>query len=219
VLRLSDEAETVLNLARPTDIGAAGTAGGCLAIVGYEGSAEDVAARRGRVTNILVRAGAALDADAGDGWYRGRYQGPYLRDALLDAGAIVETLETATFWSGLGDLYRVVGDALRTSLTDQGTPPVVLCHISHLYRAGASLYYTIAAAATEDPVGQWRRAKAAASDAIVATGGAITHHHGIGIDHREHYAQEIGPLAVEVLRAVKRIFDPSGIMNPGVLIP
>ena len=71
----------------------------------------------------------------------------------------------------------------------------------------------------EDPVAQWLAAKAAASDAILATGGSITHHHGVGTDHREWYSREIGPLGVDVLRAVKATLDPAGIMNPGVLLP
>jgi alkyldihydroxyacetonephosphate synthase len=224
VLRLSDEAETALNLARPAEIGGSSGAGadtpGCLAIVGYEGTEEHVAERRERVTAILTEAeaGARLDAAAGESWSEGRYRAPYLRDALLDAGALVETLETVTFWSNLRPLYEAVGEALRRSLTEQGTPPVVLCHISHVYPSGASLYFTVAAAQANDPLSQWGEAKKAASDAIIKTGGSITHHHGIGVDHREHYAEQVGPLAIEALRAVKATLDPAGIMNPGVLI-
>ena len=218
VLRLSDEAETALNLARPTEIGAPGS-GGCLAIVGYEGSAEDVEARRAGATAVLRECGAEPEAGAGEGWERERYKGPYLRDALLDAGALAETLETATWWSGLPRLYEAVGAALRQSLTEQGSPPVVLCHISHMYRSGASLYYTVGAAQLEDPVRQWRAAKAAACDAIIEAGGTITHHHGIGSDHRDWYPREVGELGVEVLRAVKAALDPARIMNPGILIP
>jgi alkyldihydroxyacetonephosphate synthase len=168
---------------------------------------------------ILREAGAQLDEAAGEAWAHGRYRGPYLRDALMDAGALVETLETTTFWSGLKGLYEAVGAALRDSLAGQGTPPVVLCHISHVYPSGASLYFTVAAAQADDPLSQWRTAKAAASDAIIAAGGSITHHHGIGVDHREWYGQQIGEVAVTALRALKRELDPAGIMNPGVLIP
>jgi alkyldihydroxyacetonephosphate synthase len=218
VLRLSDEAETALNLARPTELGAAGS-GGCLGIAGYEGTSEDVTARRAGVTALLREAGAELDEDAGESWAHGRYKGPYLRDALLDAGVVADTLETTTFWSNIPRLYAAVGDALRESLSAQGTPPVVLCHISHVYRSGASLYFTVGAAALEDPVAQWRAAKQAASDAITDNGGSITHHHGVGVDHRGNYEREVGPLAIEALQAVKAVFDPAGIMNPGILIP
>jgi alkyldihydroxyacetonephosphate synthase len=94
----------------------------------------------------------------------------------------------------------------------------VLCHISHVYPSGASLYFTVACAATEDPVQQWHAAKAKASDAIIATGGSITHHHGIGTDHLPWYEAQIGPLATDALRAVKAVLDPSGILNPGILV-
>jgi alkyldihydroxyacetonephosphate synthase len=218
VLRLSDEAETALNLARPGELGQAG-AGGCLAIVGYEGSEEDVTDRREAGARVLRESGGEPDASqAGEAWARDRYRGPYLRDALLDAGAIVETLETAGFWSVLPGLYEAVSSALRESLSAQGTPPVILCHISHVYPAGASLYYTVGCAALEDPVAQWRAAKAAAADAIIAAGGSISHHHGVGRDHVPWYEQEVGELGIRALSAVKRQLDPAGILNPGILL-
>jgi alkyldihydroxyacetonephosphate synthase len=217
VLRLSDEAETALNLARSSEPGS-GT-GGCLAIAGYEGSADDVGWRRGGASALLHAAGAQSVPEAGEAWARDRYRGPYLRDALLDAGALVETLETVAFWSALPGLYEGVTAALRESLSAQGTPPVVLCHISHVYASGASLYFTVACAQLEDPVAQWRSAKSAAGDAILAAGGSITHHHGVGRDHLEWYVQEIGELGVDALAAVKHRLDPQGILNPGVLIP
>jgi alkyldihydroxyacetonephosphate synthase len=224
VLRLSDEAETAVNLARPAQLGEDGgpsggrSEGGALAITGYEGTAEDVDRRRDGASAVLRGMGAHPERGAGADWDQGRYNGPYLRDALLDAGALVETLETAAFWSGIEHLYHAVRESVQTALAALGTPPVVLCHISHVYRSGASLYFTVAAAQLDDPVSQWDRAKAAASDAIVGAGGSISHHHGVGVDHREHYSREIGPLALEALRAVKATLDPAGILNPGVLI-
>jgi alkyldihydroxyacetonephosphate synthase len=217
VLRLSDEVETALNLAAPGELGSGGQ--GALAIVGHEGTAGEVEERSAAVARVLESAGAQLDLDAGEAWAHDRYRGPYLRDALLDAGALAETLETVTFWSGLPALYEALGSALRDALTARGTPPVVLCHVSHVYPAGASLYFTVGAAQAADPLAQWDAAKAAASDAIIASGGSITHHHGVGVDHRPWYVREVGPLAVSALRAVKAELDPAGIMNPGVLIP
>ncbi len=218
MVRLSDEAETALNLARPGELGAAREEG-CLAILGYEGCAEDVQERRARAGQRLSAAGAKLVAGAGPAWEHDRYEGPYLRDALLDAGALVETLETVSFWSALPRLYAAVGAALREALVAQGTPPVILCHLSHVYRNGASLYFTVGAAATVDPEAQWRAAKSAAAEAILANGGSISHHHGVGRDHLPWYRQEIGELGSAVLRAAKATLDPAGILNPGVLIP
>jgi alkyldihydroxyacetonephosphate synthase len=218
VLRLSDEAETAVNLADPEAVLGSGP-GGCLAIAGYEGTDADVAARREACTAMLTDAGGeSMGTAPGEAWRTGRYRAPYLRDPLLDAGALVETLETATFWSNIPALKTAVTTALTESLTGQGTPAVVLCHISHVYETGASLYFTVLCAQAADPIGQWHAAKQAANAAIRAAGATITHHHGVGTDHRETYQQEIGPLAVNMLRAAKAAVDPAGVLNPGVLI-
>ena len=193
--------------------------GGCLAVAGFEGTAADVAARRAAAGAVLAAAGGTdLGAGPGEAWRAGRYHAPYLRDLLLDAGALVETLETATFWSGLEALRAAVSATLTDALTAQGTPPVVLCHISHVYETGASLYFTVLCAQRPDPLAQWAAAKQAATAAIRAAGATITHHHGVGTDHRAAYQHEIGPLALEALRAVKRTLDPAGVLNPGILV-
>ena len=219
VLRLSDEAETSVNLADPGALAGGGGPTGCLAVTGYEGTKADVEARSAGASEVLRAAGGRCEGtEGGEAWRTGRYRAPYLRDPLLDAGVLVETLETVTFWSNLHALRGAVAQALTTALTDQGTPPLVLCHISHVYETGASLYFTVACAQADDPVGQWRTAKTAANDAILAAGAAITHHHGVGTDHRDSYRQEVGPLAVATLRAAKKSLDPAGILNPGVLL-
>jgi alkyldihydroxyacetonephosphate synthase len=161
-----------------------------------------------------------LGQSAGRSWERSRFQGPYLRDTLMDAGAVVETLETSHTWSRLGGLYRAVGEAIRSSLAAQGTPGIVLCHVSHAYPDGASLYFTfVARARTGHEVEQWRAVKEAACEAIGAAGGTITHHHAIGRDHAPYMANEVGETGLEALRAVKERLDPTGIMNPGKLLP
>ncbi|MEV6807592.1 FAD-binding oxidoreductase [Streptomyces sp. NPDC051132] len=222
VLRLSDETETFIGLAQPDAIGAGpepdGT--GCLAIAGYEGTAEDTAHRRERAADVLRACGGTPAGTApGERWAHGRYSAPYLRDALLDAGAFAETLETAAFWSRLPGLYTAVRTALTDTLTRAGTPPLVMCHISHVYENGASLYFTVVSAQGEDPVAHWTPAKHAANEAVLAAGGTISHHHGVGTDHRDWYVREAGPLGVSVLRAVKHRLDPDGLLNPGVLLP
>ncbi|WP_199485083.1 FAD-binding oxidoreductase [Actinomadura craniellae] len=220
VLRLSDEAETMVGLAKPDSLGSGPRSAGCLAIVGFEGPQIEVADRLFRShATLREHGGEFLDAGPGESWARGRYTAPYLRDSLLDAGAFVETLETAAFWSGVPTLYESVRTALTTSLTAAGTPPLVMCHISHVYPAGASLYFTVVSAQGADPVAHWAPVKRAANDAIIAAGGTISHHHGVGTDHRDWYAEEIGPLGVKIMRAVKGALDPAGILNPGVLVP
>jgi alkyldihydroxyacetonephosphate synthase len=155
----------------------------------------------------------------GRAWLAGRYRAPYLRDALLDAGVLAETLETAAFWHRLPQTYAAVRSALVDTLTGLGTPPIVMCHVSHVYPAGASLYFTVVATQADDPSAQWRAAKVAASDAIIASGATISHHHGVGTDHRSWYAAEIGPVGGAMLHAVKNAVDPAGILNPGILLP
>ena len=211
VLRLSDEVETAVNLADPDVLG--GGSGGVLAIIGFDGPYNS-----GTAEVLIAAGGQNLGEGPGETWRVGRYRAPYLRDPLLDEGALVETLETAAFWSRIPELKAAVTEALVQKLTEQGTPPLVLCHVSHVYETGASLYFTVISAQTDDPVRQWRTAKAAASEAIATAGGTISHHHGVGTDHRAAYADEIGPLALEALRAVKHVLDPSAVLNPGILI-
>lgn len=232
VARLSDEHETRLSLALASSGGAArkvgkaylrvrGHEGGCIAIVGFEGGARELERRRARAAQFLRDGGGiALGERPGHAWERGRYAGPYLRDHLLDRGVLVETLETATSWTALPGLYEAVGAALRHTLDARGTPPLVMCHVSHLYDTGASLYFTVIARQQEGAeLDQWRAAKAAACDAIVCNGGTITHHHAVGADHAPWLPSEVGALGIDVLRAAKERLDPAGIMNPGKLLP
>ncbi|ODQ94413.1 flavoprotein [Mycolicibacterium holsaticum] len=220
VIRLSDEAETSVNLATTEKIGEQQITGGCLAVTLFEGTDAHVASRHAETRAVLEAAGGtSLGEEPARAWEHGRFGAPYLRDSLLSAGALCETLETATNWSNVLALKAAVTEALTSSLAESGTPALVLCHISHVYPTGASLYFTVVAAQRGNPIEQWRKAKAAASDAMMRTGGTITHHHAVGADHRTWMRDEVGELGVAVLRAVKATLDPAGILNPGKLIP
>jgi alkyldihydroxyacetonephosphate synthase len=232
VIRVSDEEETRVSLALSGPRGVAGTLfggylglrrkrSGSLIVVGLEGDEGSVARRRALTVRELRHGGAAyLGQSAGQSWEHGRFQGPYLRDTLMDMGAIVETLETSHTWARLGGLHQTVGAAIEDSLAEQGTPGLVFCHLSHAYADGASLYFTfIARARRGEELEQWQAVKKAASEAIVAAGGTITHHHAVGRDHAPYMNAELGSAGVEVLQVVKERLDPNGIMNPGKLIP
>jgi alkyldihydroxyacetonephosphate synthase len=230
VSRLSDETETALSLASAGENGGAestlarrylklrGHEHGCLAILGFEGEADEALDRANRARTLLRSAGGLrLGTRPGAAWEHQRFRAPYLRDELLDRGVMVETLETATTWSNLQRVYSAVQTALRASL---GERSLVMCHVSHLYPAGASLYFTFMAAQERSrEIEQWRSAKTAACDAIVEAGGTITHHHAIGADHAAWMRAEIGDTGIAMLRAVKARLDPRGIMNPGKLLP
>jgi alkyldihydroxyacetonephosphate synthase len=232
IIRVSDEEETRSSLALSGPRGAAARAfdaylglrrrrQGALVIAGYEGTEEAVARRRPLTVRALRAGGAAyLGQAAGRSWEHGRFHGPYLRDTLMGLGAMVETLETSHTWSRLGELHEAVGGAIRGALEAGGTPGLVLCHLSHGYADGASLYFTfISRARHEAPLEQWGAVKRAACEAIVAHGGTITHHHAVGRDHAPYMRAEVGDTGIEVLRAVKERLDPAGIMNPGKLLP
>ena len=228
IVRLSDEEETRVAMdlsgaeglqkrALDAYLAVRRRRGGCLIIVGWEGEREAVRRRRSLAGRRLRAGGAAaLGSRAGNSWARSRYDGPYLRDELLDLGVLVETLETAHTWSRLAELYRGVRDALKGAL---GERSIVYCHLSHAYPDGASLYFTFLARARRgQEIEQWREAKTAACDAIVAAEGTITHHHAIGRDHAPYMPSEVGELGLDALRAVKERLDPAGIMNPGKLL-
>ena len=232
VIRLSDAEETEVSLMLSGPRGLAGRAfdgylglrrrrGGCLVVIGIEGDEESVARRRALSVRALRRGGAAyLGQAAGRSWEHGRFQGPYLRDTLMGMGAMVETLETSHTWSRLHELHAAVGAAIRDSLAGQGTPGLVFCHLSHAYADGASLYFTfISRARRGAEVEQWREVKRAASEAIVAAGATITHHHAVGRDHAPYMEAEVGELGLDLLRAAKQRLDPTGVMNPGKLLP
>jgi alkyldihydroxyacetonephosphate synthase len=229
VIRLSDRDETEVSLALSglagvkrtgldTYLRLRGRTEGCMLIVGWEGEREGVERRR-QLSRRLLRIGGAvpLGSSPGRSWEHGRYEGPHLRDALIDEGILVETLETSHNYSRVGELYTAVRKALQEAIgRDSG---IVMCHVSHAYRDGISLYFTfLTPARTGSEIEQWAALKTAACSSIVATGGTITHHHAVGRDHAPYMQSEIGELGIEALLGVKSRLDPAGIMNPGKLL-
>ncbi|TCP56515.1 alkyldihydroxyacetonephosphate synthase [Tamaricihabitans halophyticus] len=239
VTRLSDSDETNVSFALRGGMRTAALRGylrargvrepNLLVLGWHAGSRAELARRRAVTLGVLRRfRPVRLGTAAGEAWRRGRFGGPRQRDVLLDAGVCVETLETAGFWSGLDRLRDAVRTALRTELTGHGRAPLIMCHISHAYETGASLYFTVLVPrAHGDELGQWQRAKAAACAAIAGWSdpdvgeplGTITHHHAVGTDHAPYLEAEIGALGVDVLRQLKHTLDPTGILNPGKLLP
>lgn len=218
VIRLSDEAETGVSLAQVGRIGKA-LAKGASAITVFEGDAELAAERQARTAQVLREAGGVSTGPAAaEEWVHGRFNAPYLRDALLDHGVFCETLETATTWSNLERLKREVTAAITDGFAGQRAKSLVLCHVSHVYPTGAALYFTILAGVKGDQLAAWEPVKAAVNDAIMGGGGTISHHHGVGRDHAPWLEREIGPVGLRILRAVKAELDPAGVMNPGALL-
>lgn len=217
VIRLSDEVETGVSLAQVGKIGRV-LARGASAVTVFEGDGSE--AQRDRTAALLSAAGGtSTGRTAAQEWMDGRFDGPYLRDALLGAGVFCETLETATTWSNLHHLRDAVTTALREGFSTAGAKSFIMCHVSHVYPTGASLYFTVLAGVRGDQLAAWEPVKQRVGDAIMAAGGTITHHHAIGRDHAPWLVDEIGETGVRILRAIKRELDPHGVLNPGVLVP
>jgi len=192
---------------------------GAFAILGCEGKKVDVSGRMKQMQSICRKNGALpLGHLAGDEWYKGRYDNPYFRDLLMNWGVMIDTLETATNWDNIMTLYRNVKKAISQALDDYGSPSIVTCHLSHSYVQGSSLYFIfLGRNAPGKEIEQWEHLKQMAGDAILASGGTITHHHGVGYEHAPWFEREIGSDAHKALKALKASCDPAGIMNPGKL--
>jgi alkyldihydroxyacetonephosphate synthase len=212
--RLLDPLEAML-AARVTD-------GSSRLLLGFESA--DVPVDGALAAAVEICAGHRGEAEsAGDtaGRWRGEFlRAPYLRDGLARLGVVVETVETACPWSRFAELRAaVVAAVAEAGLAATGAPAVVTCRFTHVYPDGPAPYFTVYAAGRRGAeVAIWDQLKSAASEAIVANGGTITHHHAVGRDHRPWYdRQRPDPYAL-ALAAAKRALDPAGVLNPGVLI-
>lgn len=196
----------------------------CAMIVGVEGDAEKVEAAVKKSRAICEgHGGMHLGEEPGEKWFENRFGMPYLRDPMMNRGLGVDTLETATRWSNITSLHEKIQAAINGALEEfpgkAGAKGIVMAHISHSYRDGASLYFTFAFLRDLDkPLEQWEAIKKAASDTIVENGGTISHHHGVGTDHLPWLEREKGAQGMALLKQLKEELDPKGIMNPGKLI-
>jgi alkyldihydroxyacetonephosphate synthase len=185
--------------------------------------ARGLARKTRRLALEIVRehGGVHVGRKMGAEWRKSRFKTPYLRNTLWDLGYAVDTLETALTWADLPAATEAVLRALRTGLEGRGERVLAFSHVSHVYATGASIYVTFLfrlAANAGETLSRWQELKAAASRAIVAHGGTISHQHGVGLDHQPWLEAEKGRLGLRSLAALTRVFDPDGIMNPGKLV-
>jgi len=170
----------------------------------------------GSATGADGRAGR--DGAAGE-WRNSFLRAPYTRDALVRLGVICETFETACTWDRFGGLHADVTAAVEDALGRICGAGWVTCRFTHAYPDGVAPYFSVLAPGTRgSELSQWAEIKAAASEAVLAAGGTITHHHAVGRDHRPWYDRQRPDVYAAALRAAKASVDPDGIMNPGVLI-
>jgi alkyldihydroxyacetonephosphate synthase len=235
LLRLSDETETAVAMT----VGLSGhpwmaplvrrwldlrgiKGGGCLMLLGSAVSSSRIRTTFPRARALLRTLGAvSLGSKPGRQWLADRFRHPYLRDGLLDRGVATDTLETAAPWTVLPAVYRATRRALESTLAEYDESTAVLCHLSHPYPDGASLYFTFFFRCPADvdlAIERWGSLKRAATSAIVGAGGTLSHHHGVGSWHAPWLAEEIGSDGVRLLAAVADAFDPRGVLNPTVLL-
>lgn len=192
---------------------------GSLLFVAYEG-AHDVVRDLQNLGRGYCKVAASVGAAPAKQWTTDRFESPYLRDSLIDHRIMVDTVETATVWSNLERLHKASREAILNAISAAGVPGIVGCHVSHVYSEGASLYFTwMAPQKRNEELAQYDAVKAAAIRGFLANGGLLSHHHGIGLDHARFLQEAIGRDAYRLMRDLKRIVDPVGIMNPGKLFP
>jgi alkyldihydroxyacetonephosphate synthase len=161
-------------------------------------------------------AGRGAGGDAVGAWRAAFFRAPYLRDAFVAMGILSETFETAITWERFGALHAAVTAAATDAIGPAGR---ITCRISHVYPDGPAPYFTVLAPARRgEEVEQWAQIKTAATDALTAAGGTITHHHAVGRDHRRWYDRQRPEPFAAALRAAKTAVDPAGLLNPGVLV-
>ncbi|KIF80566.1 FAD-binding oxidoreductase [Noviherbaspirillum autotrophicum] len=194
----------------------------CMLLVGASGDAAGVASAIGQALEVARRFhGVHVGEAIGKKWKHNRFRNVYLRNALWQHGYAVDTVETAVDWPRVGAMMHAVEQAARDAFAACGERAHIYTHLSHMYAQGASVYSTFAyrlAGSYEADLARWQALKGAVCDAIVATGGTISHQHGVGIDHAPYLAAEKGTLGLGAMRELCRHFDPSGMMNPGKLL-
>jgi alkyldihydroxyacetonephosphate synthase len=157
---------------------------------------------------------------AAERWRTAFIRMPYAHEVIVPCAIINDTFESAITW----DRFETFHDRIRSATSEAikattGHPGSVTCRVTHVYPDGPAPYFTFYACGRHGAlIEQWRAIKSAALDAVIDSGGTITHHHAVGRDHRPWYDRQRPPLFADALRAAKRALDPQGLLNPGVLI-
>jgi alkyldihydroxyacetonephosphate synthase len=204
----------------------AGDGSAALLVLGFESAAQDVDPRMQAALALChehqgawERRHSGAGSEAVGSWREAFLRAPYLRDTFVAMGVISETFETAITWERFPDFHRRVLDETRRAVAAVCGGGTVSCRLTHLYPDGPAPYFTVLAPARPGAeLEQWAEIKAAASEALLDAGGTITHHHAVGRDHRPWYDRQRPEPFARALRAAKAAVDPTGALNPGVLI-
>ena len=192
--------------------------GHALLILVHEGPRARVEIEQAATADIAARAGLhAADPGAGREWIERRNHVPAWRD-MFERGIVADTVEISASWSRIGAVYADAVASLNR------VPGIInaSAHSSHVYRSGVNLYFSFAArfegagSAMESTYFEcWRRIM----EATAKHGGGIAHHHGAGRVRKQYLVSDLGETGITLLRRIKSALDPTGIMNPGNLLP
>ena len=193
----------------------------CLSFIGYEGGKAHVSRQKAIVKDIVGRhGGIVVGKGPGELYDQKKFDTPYIRDFLLDRGAIGDVSETAAPWSKLLPLYTNVLAAAEKVYAHLGVTGWIMCHLSHSYHSGACLYFTFAFKHDGiDPLGQYEPLKNAIQQAFVDSGGTLSHHHAVGSEHAAWLEQDISAPGVHMIDGLFTAMDPGRNFNPGKIIP
>jgi len=191
----------------------------CMLMIGVTG--DRVQAKAALRAALRLAGGVHIGRALGERWRHGRFRNVYLRNTAWAHGYAIDTVETAVDWPGVTRAMQAVEAAAAESFAAHGERVHAYTHLSHIYPQGASVYATFVYRLSGDfetDLARWRDLKQAVSNAIVASGGTISHQHGVGADHAPWLEAEKGELGLAAMRALFREFDPEGRMNPGKLV-
>jgi alkyldihydroxyacetonephosphate synthase len=192
----------------------------CLSFIGYEGGKAHVSRQKKIVKDIVSKHGGILVGKGPGVLYdQKKFDTPYIRDFLLDRGAVGDVSETAAPWSKLLPLYRNVNAAAEKVYAQLGVPGWIMCHLSHSYHSGACLYFTFAFKHNGvDPIAQYEPLKNAIQQAFVDSDGTLSHHHAVGTEHAAWLEQDISAPGVHMIDGLFTAMDPGRNFNPGKII-
>jgi alkyldihydroxyacetonephosphate synthase len=192
----------------------------CLSFIGYEGGKAHVARQKKIVKDVVGKHGGILVGKGPGVLYdQKKFDTPYIRDFLLDRGAIADVSDTAAPWSKLMPLYKNVMAAAEKAFAQVGVTGWIMCHLSHSYYSGACLYFTFGFKHDGvDPLGQYERVKNAVQQAFVDSGGTLSHHHAVGTEHAAWLEQDISAPGIHMIDGLLTSMDPGRNFNPGKII-
>jgi alkyldihydroxyacetonephosphate synthase len=193
----------------------------CLAFIGFEGSARHVKRQRRLVGKVVARhGGVCIGRGPGELYDQKKFDTPYIRDYLLDRGALADVSETSAPWGALPKVYDEVMAAARGAFARLGVTGYIMCHLSHSYHAGACLYFTFAInpSGSREPIEEYDVVKSAIQQAFIDAGATLSHHHAVGTEHARWLEQDISAAGVAMIRALLEGVDPGANLNPGKIV-